>query len=76
MKKALAILLFFLSLQSKSQSWDWLVQEGGYGYDWGYDITVDDAGNIYTTGIFDGTQNFGTTTLYTQGGIDIYISKF
>ena len=52
---------------------------GGSDYDEGYSITVDIAGNIYTTGCFSQSSDFdpGTGTYYLNaaGGKDIFISK-
>jgi|GEM_PF-830147 len=45
----------------------------------GTSIAIDDGGNIYSTGIFQGTRDFdpgsGTFNLTSAGGTDIYISK-
>ena len=51
----------------------------GAGGDTGESITLDAAGNIYTTGRFSGTADFdpgaGTFTISAMGGYDIFISK-
>jgi hypothetical protein len=56
-------------------NWLWAVHSGGPGDDYGTDITVDDAENIYVTGAFDSTAVFGAYTLVSSGGSDIFISK-
>ncbi|MFO0612755.1 MAG: hypothetical protein U0414_09220 [Polyangiaceae bacterium] len=43
-------------------------QNGG---DASYDIAVDPAGNVYWTGVFQGTKTIGGTTLVSAGGTDI-----
>ena len=57
----------------------WARKIGGPAVDIGYYITTDDSGNVYTTGLFMGTADFdpgaGTTTLTSNGGTDIFISK-
>lgn len=55
----------------------WAKRMGGSGRDRGVDITVDAAGNVYTTGIFQGTADFdpgtGTMNLISAGGNDIFL---
>lgn len=56
---------------------------GGSNYDWGYDITVDDAGNAYITGIagepaFDLPTDFPTVNALqpVHGGVfDVFVTK-
>jgi hypothetical protein len=38
-------------------------------------ITIDDEANIYVTGSFYGTQAYGTTTVTSKGGHDIFVLK-
>ncbi len=38
-------------------------------------IASDDSGNVYLTGNFSGTVNFGDTTLTSTGDSDIYVAK-
>ncbi|QLE56732.1 DUF4347 domain-containing protein [Nostoc sp. TCL26-01] len=58
----------------------WAKNLGASSSDLGLSIEVDSAGNIYTTGHFQGTADFdpgsGTTNLTSTGGsLDIFISK-
>ncbi len=51
---------------------------GGSGFDWGYGVAVDSAGNVYTTG-YTGSGNFPTTpgafdTSY-NGLTDVFVAK-
>ncbi len=54
----------------------WARQAGGPGDDYGHSIAVDGLGNIYVTGIFDSTANFGGVSLTSMGGEDIFIAKY
>ncbi len=46
---------------------------------WANAITVDDQGNVYTTGVFDGTMDFdpgpGVSNLSSYGSDDVFIQK-
>jgi hypothetical protein len=57
----------------------WAKAMGGTSVDYGYSITTDASGNVYTTGFFDGTADFdpsaGTTNLTSAGEYDIFIQK-
>ena len=57
----------------------WLSNSGGDGYDRGFAIVVDNAGDIYSTGHFQDTVDFdpgtGITQVISNGKSDIYIQK-
>lgn len=60
-------------------SLEWAVSLGGNSLDQGYSIAVDNIGNVYTTGYFQGTADFdpgpGVYNLTSSGTWDGYISK-
>jgi len=57
----------------------WVKQIGGASYDFGYSIIVDNIGNVYSTGNFEGITDFdpgvGVRNLTWNGGKDIFILK-
>ncbi|UCF49216.1 MAG: SBBP repeat-containing protein, partial [Thermoplasmatales archaeon] len=55
--------------------WQWAVRAGGTNYDGGYDIAVDNSGNVYIIGSYNGTAKFGNTSLTSQGHWDVFIAK-
>ena len=52
---------------------------GDTDQDLGYSVTVDSSGNIYTTGLFQGTVDFdpgaGTANLTSNGSQDVFVLK-
>jgi hypothetical protein len=69
----------FLAKYSSAGAFAWVRRAGGnnaiYG-DGGEGIALDAARNIYVTGFFSGTANFGTTNLPTTGLDDIFLAKY
>ncbi len=67
----------FVSKLDANGNFVWAKRLGGWNYDYGESIAVDGAGNVYTTGIFDGTVDFdpGPGTHNLTGVSDIFISK-
>lgn len=70
--------VFILKLNHKGE-FLWAKQMGGLDRDYGWDLTVDQQGNIYTTGSFSGTVDFNpgvdSFKLTSSGNSDIFISK-
>ncbi len=74
MRKLLLSILIIISLSGFSQNW--VNSAGGNFNDESYDVEVDAAGNIYTTGYTTAASVFGPTiSLTTNGYSDIYVSK-
>ena len=77
----LLTILFFITINVVGQTpnFEWIKTVGGTGRDYGADICSDDSNNIYITGFFSGTVDFGlggTPHIYSsQGGWDIFIQK-
>ena len=58
---------------------EWASSFGSTSFDKGNSITVDAVGNVYSTGVYEGTVDFdpgtGTLDLISNGGRDIFIQK-
>jgi uncharacterized repeat protein (TIGR01451 family) len=69
----------FVSKLNSAGAFVWAKQLGGTSNDGSNDITVDVAGNVYTTGSFSGTADFdpgaGTQNLTSVGSFDGFVSK-
>jgi PDZ domain-containing secreted protein len=69
----------FIQKLDPSGNFLWAKSFGGTSYDHGYSITVDASGNVYTTGLFQGTVDFdpeaGTNNLTSNGNWDVFIQK-
>ena len=70
------LLCLMLAHTSIGQDFLWAVQDGGGTDDQGFGIAVDDAGNSYTTGNFEGTATIGDSTFTAVGAFDIFIAKY
>jgi hypothetical protein len=69
----------YLSKFNSSGNWQWTKTWGGIGEDIGKSVAVDQAGNIYVTGHFSNTVDFGPDgggTESSHGGWDVFLSKF
>jgi len=53
----------------------WFTSAGGSGYDEAHGVSLDLAGNVYTTGLFTQTATFGSITLSSQGNQDAFVMK-
>jgi hypothetical protein len=53
----------------------WSDQNSGMNNQFDGAVEFDSENNFYTTGTFEGTKDFGNTTLTSQGGSDIFIIK-
>lgn len=66
----------FVAKINSSGTWQWAVSAGGDSEpEKGTDLALDEAGNVYVTGFFQGTAAFGSTSLSSAGDTDIFIAK-
>ena len=65
----------FVAKLDPSGNWLMAVKAGGTSFCVGLGIVVDDAGNAYVTGRFEGTATFGSHNLTSDGDRDIFAAK-
>lgn len=80
MKIVCVVLAIILSpFLSEAQAVEWVKTMGSTGSNWGFGLTVDDGGNVISTGWFMGTVDFdpgaGTANRTSVGGEDVYVQK-
>lgn len=78
MKKTLLLLcsaLFSLCITAQPV-WQWGYEAGGPGNDLGLSIATAPSGNSYVTGRFNAAASFGSATVTSYGGPDIFVAKY
>ncbi len=65
----------FVAKLDTNGNWLWAVRAGGANNDLGSSIALDNSANVYITGDFLETAEFGSTSLTSFGGQDIFIAK-
>jgi hypothetical protein len=69
------ILMTGILLYAQAPDWLWAVRAGGTQSDAAQLMTIDNQGNQYITGHFNGTTTIGNTSLTSFGDYDIFIAK-
>jgi len=69
----------FVSKLDANGNFVWIKGMGSSSNDWGYAITTDGSGNVYTTGFFNNTADFdpsgGIANLTSAGDYDVFVQK-
>jgi len=65
----------YIAKLSSDGNWLWARAAGGSSGDMGYSITTDIFGNNISVGSFNDTANLGNTSLTSNGGADVYVTK-
>ena len=65
----------FIARISPLGAWEWVVGAGGNGDDLARGIGLDGNGDLLVTGDFEGSADFGSTTLTSNGGRDIFLAR-
>ena len=65
----------FIAKYNNSGDCQWAIQAGGSDEDEGRGITTDAFGNVYITGLFNGTATFGSKTLTSERLSDVFVAK-
>ncbi len=65
----------FVAKMNVDGTWQWATKAGGTARDGGNGIKIDDLGNIYVTGYFKDTVLFGSYSITSYGGTDIFVAK-
>ena len=66
----------FVAKYNSSGTLLWVQSAGGTGFDEANGIAIDASGNVYITGVFNGTTTFGATSKTSAGGYDIFMAKY
>ena len=67
----------FVAKQNANGQYLWATNAGNStsGNDTSNGVAVDAAGNVFITGYFEGTAQFGTQSLTSAGGYDVFVAK-
>ena len=65
----------FVTKLNSAGAHQWTTTFGGVNNEYGQSIAVDNSGNVYATGSFTGTVDFGAGNVTSNGGDDVFVTK-
>ncbi len=65
----------FVTKLNSSGVHQWTTTFGGTSYDFGWGVAVDGSSNVYSTGYFEGTVDFGAGNVTSAGSSDVFVVK-
>jgi len=65
----------FIAKIDPAGNWLWASSAGGTSDDFSYSIDTSPAGNVFITGSFQDTADFGSSSVTSNGGKDIFVAK-
>lgn len=69
------LLMPIASMIYAQTDWTWAIKAGGSSYDEAATVAVDNQGNSYITGNYQGTALFGTLSVTSKGAQDVFVAK-
>jgi hypothetical protein len=67
----------FIAKYNNAGTHQWSRKFGSVGDEIAYAVTVDSSGDVYMSGFFQGTSNFGTTNMSSaNNGLDTFVAKY
>lgn len=67
--------VFVAQYNPGTQLWTFAGKLSGMKYEYAYDMAVSKSGEVYVTGHFEDTTNFGVSTFTSAGSFDIFLAK-
>ncbi|MFN5416921.1 MAG: hypothetical protein ACK5B9_07680, partial [Flavobacteriia bacterium] len=68
--------LGFVAKISNDGVWQWAQSFGGVDGERDNRIAIDQANNVYVAGGYYGSKNFGSSLANSEGGVDIFVTKY